>query len=264
MGTSTGSNPPASAFPLGQKTRLHVRITSAPDLRLDSRGLSFLANVDATIGGTAAHPAPSGDIRLLSGEAFFAGNRYQILRGDIELAHSVNEPPLLDIETQTRVDRYDLTISINGPADRPRLAYSSDPPLPTSDILSLLALGYTPQEQLMTSTGNPLMGTVGASALLSQALSSQVSGRVQSLFGITRISIDPNLLGPSTAGGTRITIEKEVSHNLTITYSTNTGATQQEDIRLRWDLSDKISLVGERDINDVYSVEVLFRRTLLK
>lgn len=264
MGTPAPSISAAGASPLGQKTRLDLRITSTPDLRLDSRTLSFVAFVNARIQGSAAHPIPSGDIRLQSGDALVAGNRYRILRGDIELARSLTEPPTLDIETGTRVDRYDLTITVIGPADQPHLAYHSNPPLPTADILSLLALGYTPQQQMMASTGNPAMGSVGASALLSQALSSQVSGRVQSLFGITRISIDPNLLGPSTAGGTRVTIEKQVSHNLTITYSTNTGAAQQQDIRLRWDLSNKISLIGERDINGVYSVEVAFRRALLK
>jgi translocation and assembly module TamB len=98
--------------------------------------------------------------------------------------------------------------------------------------------------------------------LLSQALSSQVSGRVQQIFGISRIRIDPNLLGPATAGGARVTVEEQLARNLTITYSTNTAQAQQRDIRIRWDLSRKISLIGERDINGVYGFEVRFNRRL--
>ena len=168
--------------------------------------------------------------------------------------------PVLDIEAQTRVDRYNLTVDVTGPADRAKLAYRSDPPLPTEDILSLLALGYAPQQQLMTSTGSQPFGTLGASALLSQALSSQVSGRVQQLFGVSSIRIDPNLIGPASAGGARITVEEQLAHNFTITYSTNTAAAQQRDVQVRWDLSNRISLIGEQDINGVYGIEIRFRR----
>lgn len=252
----------SSASPLASKIRLNLQVTSNPEIRLVSRTLSFVATLDMALRGTVARPVATGDIRLQQGQALVAGNRYQIPRGEITMTGPFQNAPVLDIEAHTRVDRYNLTIDITGPADRARLAYRSDPPLPTEDILSLLALGYTPQQQLMRSTGSQPFGALGASALLSQALSSQVSGRVQQLFGVSRIRIDPNLMGPASAGGARITIEEQVSRDLTLTYSTNTAAAEQRDIRLRWDLSNKISLIGERDINGVYGFEIRFNRQL--
>jgi translocation and assembly module TamB len=262
VGLALGEIPAGEPNPASSRVRLNVRVASNPEIRLVSRTLSFVATIDATMRGTVAHPGATGTVRIQQGQALIAGNHYQILRGEITLTGPFQPVPILDIEAQTRVDRYNLTVDMTGPADRAKLAYRSDPPLPTEDILSLLALGYTPQQQLMSSTGAQPFTTLGASALLSQALSSQVSGRVQQLFGISRIRIDPNLLGPSSAGGARITVEEQLSHNLTITYSTNTAAAEQRDIRLRWDLSNRISLIGERDINGVYGFEIRFRRRL--
>ncbi|MGH9470910.1 MAG: translocation/assembly module TamB domain-containing protein [Terriglobia bacterium] len=254
---------PVSGTPgIASNIRLNVHVSTNPDVRVTSRTLTFTATIDTTLRGTLANPVATGGIHFQNGQALIAGNRYQITHGDISLTSPFQTTPVLDIEAQTRVERYDLAVEVTGPFDQAKLSYRSDPPLPTEDILSLLALGYAPQQAMMRASGNEPFGAVGASALLSQALSSQVSGRVQRLFGVSRIRIDPNLLGPSTAGGARVTIEEQVSPDLTITYSTNTAAAQQRDIRVRWDISNKISLIGERDINGVYGFEVRFHRRM--
>ncbi|MGH9401525.1 MAG: translocation/assembly module TamB domain-containing protein, partial [Terriglobia bacterium] len=247
---------------LASKVRLDVHVLTNPTVRLNSSTLSYVATIDATLRGTLARPVATGDIHLREGQAQIAGNTYQISRGDISMTSPYQTMPVLDIEAETRVERYDLTIEISGPADRAKMSYRSDPPLPNEEILSLLALGYAPQQTLMSSSGAQRMGAVGAGSLLSTALSSQVGGRFQKLFGVSRIRVDPNLLGPTSAGGARVTVEEQVSRDLTVTYSTNTAAAQQREIRLRWDVSNKISLIGERDINGVYGVEVRFRRRL--
>lgn len=255
---------PVSASPSGVASKIHldVHVATSPEVRLSSRTLSFVAAINTTLRGTLAHPVATGNIHIRQGEVLIAGNRYTINRGDITMTSPFQTNPVLDIEATTRVARYNLTIDVTGPIDRTKLSYRSDPPLPNEDILSLLALGYAPQQQMMSSSGGQPFGAVSASALLSQALSSQVSGRVQRIFGVSRIRIDPNLLGPATAGGARVTIEERVARDLTITYSTNTAAAQQRDIRLRWDITNKISLIGERDINGVFGIEVRFHRRL--
>jgi translocation and assembly module TamB len=256
-GVETATGPSASS-----KIRLDIHAVTNPEVRLSSRALTLEASMNMDVRGTLANPVVTGNIHIRNGQAVIAGNRYNITRGDITMTSPFQTTPVLDIEAETRVERYNIIVDVTGPVDRPKLAYRSDPPLPSEDVLSLLALGYAPQQALMRSSGNEPFGAIGASALLSQALSSQVSGRVQRLFGVSRIRIDPNLLGPTTAGGARVTVEEQLSRDLTITYSTNTAAAQQRDIRVRWDLSNKISLIGERDINGVFGFEVRFHRRL--
>ncbi len=247
--------------PLASKIRMDVRVSSDPEVRLESRNLSFVAVIDTRLRGSLIDPVAVGNIHIREGKAIIRGNQYKITRGDVTLTSPFRTTPVMDLEATTRVEHYDLTLEISGPLDGARISYRSDPPLPTEDVLSLLALGYAPQTSEMTATGQEPMAAVGASAVLSQALSTQFSGRAQRIFGVSRIRIDPNVLGPSIAGGARVTIEEQVARDLSITYSTNTGAAQQRDIRLEWNLSDRISMIAERDINGVYGLELRFRKT---
>jgi translocation and assembly module TamB len=146
---------------------------------------------------------------------------------------------------------------VTGPADRPSVLYRSEPPLTAPEILGLLAFGYTSQNQLIGVSGSSTIGTEGASALLSQALSSQVSSRITRLFGLSRISIDPN---PSSLGGARLTVEERLTRDFTITYVTTTGTVQERIIQVEWDLTDSMSLLGIRDQNGVYGFELDFRK----
>jgi translocation and assembly module TamB len=167
---------------------------------------------------------------------------------------------MLDLEATTRIQRYDLTLDISGPLDQVKLAYRSDPPLPTADILSLVALGYSREQREMSLSQSERVSTVGASALLSEALSSQRTGRIQRLFGVSRIKIDPNVGGPLNVAGARVTVEQQVPHDLTVTYITDTSSSLRRVIQFEWAVNENVSLIGVRDQNGIFGVEVRFRR----
>jgi len=253
--------PVGVSSPLASRIRLNVRVSSAPPVRVESQQLRLVADFDLRLQGTLANPVEVGTIRLTSGEAVFRGNRYRLTRGDISFNNPIRTQATLDLEARTRVQRYDLMLDISGPFDRLKLAYRSDPPLPTADILSLLALGYTghEQEEMSVLQTNP-MRSVGASALLSEALSSQVTGRIQRLFGVSRIKIDPNVGAPGYGSGARVTVEQQLTPEFTVTYITNTAVSQYRIIQVEWALSEKVSLLGVRDQNGVFGLEVKFRQ----
>jgi translocation and assembly module TamB len=257
--------PMGVASPLASRIGVDVRVSSSPPVRIESQDLHLVADVDLRLQGTLADPVEVGTIHLTKGDAVFRGNQYKLSRGDITYANPFRTQPVLDLEARTRVQQYDLTLGISGPFDRLKLAYRSDPPLPTGDILSLLALGYAEQyggrEETMSVTTAPHASTsVGASALLSEALSSQVTGRIQRLFGVARIKIDPNVGTPGYGSGARVTFEEQVSRDFTVTYVTNTAYSQYRIIQVEWALSDKVSLLGVRDQNGVFGLEFKFRQ----
>jgi len=228
-----------------------------PPVRLETQDLRVVADVDLRVQGTLADRATVGTIDFLSGEARFRGNRYKLTRGEVSLTNPFRLQPLLDLEVQTRVQRYDLTLEVSGPLDQLKLTYRSDPPLPTANILSLLALGYARQQQgASAGTSNPST-SLGASALLSEALSSQVTGRIQRLFGVSRIEIDPNV-GAGYGTGARVTVEQQVTPDLMLTYVTNTAESQYRIIQFEWIVNEKVSLVGISDPNGIFGMEVKF------
>ena len=246
--------------PLASKIRLNIRVTSDPEVRLETHDLRLVSDIDMAVRGTLAAPVEMGTVHILSGEAVVRGNRYRISRGDITMANPFRTSPVLDLEARTRVQRYDVTADISGPFDQMKIAYRSEPPLPSGDILYLLALGFAPAAEQTAIATTESARTVGASALLSQALSSQTTGRIQRLFGVSRIRIDPNVGGPANVSGARVTVEQQVTHDLTLTFATNTGATQQQVVQFEWVLSERWSVIGIRDQNGIFGVEFRLRR----
>jgi translocation and assembly module TamB len=253
-------SPVSVASPLASRIRMNVRVTSSPPVQLQVPSMRLVGDIDVRLQGTVANTVQVGSIHLLRGESVFRGNRYTLVRGDLSMTNPFHTEVYLDLEAQTHVQNYDLTLDVSGPFDRLKFSYRSDPPLATSDILSLLALGYVKQEQAFSTVGGNPAASIGASAILSEALSSQTTSRIQRLFGVSRIKIDPNVAVPGFGSGARVTVEQQVSHDLTLTYVTDTSYSQYRIIQFEWNVSDNVSLLGVRDQNGVFGVELRFRR----
>jgi translocation and assembly module TamB len=252
---------PAVTAPIASKIRLNVRVTSNPPVQLQTPDLRLVGDIDLRLQGTVANPVQVGSIHFLSGETVFRGNRFTLTRGDMSMTNPFRTQTYMDFEVETRVQNYDLTLDISGPMDRLKFAYRSDPPLSQADIIALLALGYVQQAQAFPALqgGNPT-SSVGASAILSEALSSQIGGRIQHLFGVSRIKIDPYVGMPGLGSGERVTVEEQITHGLTLTYITDTSYSQYTIVQFELNLSNNVSVLGVRDPNGVFGIEFRFRR----
>jgi translocation and assembly module TamB len=107
---------------------------------------------------------------------------------------------------------------------------------------------------------SPSVSESASTALIGQALNSTVTNRVQKLFGVSRIKIDPNVGSSANAGLARVTVEQQVSNKLTLTYITNLSQSAQQIIQFEYNLDKDLSLVGIRDQNGVLSVDLLLRK----
>jgi translocation and assembly module TamB len=213
--------------------------------------------------GTWDHPVMLGDVHMLDGNLIFQGTKYQISRGDIDFANPFRLDPNLNVEATTTIQQYLVTVSFSGTLSHLSLAYRSDPPLPTNDVIALLALGSTGEQNGLRSSGGQQSQNYGATALLSAAISNQLGGRVEQLFGISSFRVSPFLAGTTEQNAAaRVTIEQQVTRQLTVTYSTNAQSNQQQAVQLEYALSPKVSLVALRDINGIYSVSVKFTKRL--
>jgi translocation and assembly module TamB len=185
----------------------------------------------------------------------------------LNFANPFRMDPTINVEATTTIQQYELTLNFSGQASKMSLSYRSDPPLPASDIVTLLAMGQTSTEVASRTGGISQGGSSGASALLSEAISSQLGGRVERLFGITRFRVDPGLAGLGAGGSgqnaaARVTMEQQVTPNLTVTYVSNVSSTQQQVIQVEYNVTRTISVVALRDQNGTFGVDVKFKKRL--
>ncbi len=257
-----GVRGPATTSPYLRNLQFDVEAASTLDARLEWTGARVESEANLRLRGTWEHPIFLGHIHLLSGEMAFRGNRYRLTRGDINFANPFRVDPALNVEATTTIRQYEITLNFSGPASRPSLGYRSDPPLPASDIIALLALGRTGEESELRSPTRVQSPEMGASTLLSEAISSQVGGRIEKLFGVSRFRVDPFLAGTGTDqnASARVTIEQQVARDLTITYITNVTSTQQQVIQVEYNVNKGLSIIALRDQNGTFGLDIKFKK----
>jgi translocation and assembly module TamB len=260
-----GISSPTTSSPYLRNLQFDMEAVSAPDARMEWPGAQLQADASLRVRGTWEHPILLGHIHILSGDLYFAGNRYRVSRGDLNFSNPFRLDPVLNVEATTTIQQYEITLNFNGPASKMTLAYRSDPPLPANDIITLLALGQTSSEATARSGGTTQSGTAGASAILSEAISSQLGGRLERLFGITRFRVDPGLAGVGTTGSeqnaaARVTVEQQITRNLTITYVSNVSSTQQQVIQVEYNVDRNVSIVGLRDQNGTFGIDIKIKK----
>jgi len=238
------SSPPTAGF--ANNVQLQVAVQTGSGLNLVSRTLSLQGGANLRIQGTAADPVVLGRADITGGDVIFLANRYVIQGGSIAFVNPARTEPVVNIAATTTINQYNISLRVEGPADRLRTTYTSDPSLPPVDIINLLAFGKTTEAQAANANAG---GSLGPESVLASGISSQIAGRLQKIAGISQLSIDP-VLGPNQgAQGARVTIQQRVTGNLFVTFSTDVTSTQQQIIQVQYNLNRRWSLSADRDQN---------------
>jgi translocation and assembly module TamB len=259
----TGAITPANS-PL-YNVKLDVAVRTAPELQMKTTVARLSGDANLKLRGSIARPSVLGRADILEGDATFNGIKFRLERGDITFANPVTIEPQVNLQATTHVRNYDLDVTVTGTPDRLNVNYRSEPPLPKSDIIALLALGRTTEEseQLQQQSGQSAFSDVASNLIINQAINSAVGNRMQKLFGVSRIKIDPQGLTTETnptGRGPQITIEQEFANNLSLTYSTNVSQSAQQIIQGEYYFNRNLSVLGTRDQNGVVSFDVRMRR----
>lgn len=237
------------------RVRLDVHVTSSPQLDFQNSYAQLAGSVDLRIRGTVAQPTVLGRINITEGTANFAGTTYQLQHGSIYFTNPVRIDPVIDIDASTRIEEYDVTVGLHGNASHLSPAFRSDPPLPQADVISLLALGRTQQEQQLYSQEEEQAGANPmTNALLGGALNAAVASRMQRLFGVGSVKIDPTYIGNLGNSTARITVQQNISRNVQLTYATNVNTTAEQLIQAQVNLTENVSVLAIRDEAGVFSM----------
>ncbi len=253
---NSASSPPATGG-FAQNMHLNIAVQSTSQLNAVSRTVSLKGSASLTATGTADQPVILGHVDLTGGDLLFFGNRYVIQNGTIAFVNAVQTEPVLNVQASTTIDQYKIQLRFQGPFDRLRTSYTSDPSLPPTDIIHLLAFGQTTEAAAANSTP----GNLGAESIIAQGVSSQVTSRLQKVAGISHISIDPTLGTTQANPGARVTVQQRVTSNLFVTFETDVTSTQHEVIQLQYQINPRWSVSTTRDQNGGFSFDASVRKT---
>jgi translocation and assembly module TamB len=251
-----------------QGLQLDVRVVTERTLEVEtSLTRNIQADADLRVRGTPDRPILLGHVTVNSGQIEFFGNKYSINRGEISFNNPAKIEPVINMDLSTKVRGITVDIGFSGSLNKLNFSYRSDPPLEASDIVALLAVGRTPSNagplatsQATTNVNNSYLGLGdGSNSLLAEAIAPN-SNRLQKFFGVSHIKIDPQLTDVTIVPQARLTMEQQVSSDVTLTYITNLEIANQQIVRVEWDFSRKWSAVALRDENGAFSIDFQYRK----
>ena len=248
------------------------------DLRVEGRNALVVRNnladlvgsVSLRINGPVKDPVISGRITATSGTLSFRNDRYDIVRALMDLPRSRNADPILNIQAESQIRGYRVTVSLNGPLSQPQAIVRSDPALPQSDVVSLITTGQLATSDTSTSVlSQSGLGT--ATSLLTDALINAPAQRATSrLFGLSRFEISPVIGGRTgSTPAARLTVGKQINKDVSVTYSTNVTSDPNQILALEYRVSDRLFFIAQyeqastRELtsrNNSFSFEIRFRK----
>jgi translocation and assembly module TamB len=247
------------------------------DLRVEGRNALVVRNnladlvgsVSLQVNGPVKDPLVSGRITATSGTLNFRNDRYEITRALMDLPAQRQADPIINIQGETQIRGYRVTVGLTGPLSQPQAVISSEPALPQADVVSLITTG-----QLATGdTSSSILSQSGlgtATSLLTDALINAPAQRATSkLFGLSRFEINPVIGGTGSTPAARLTVGKRISKDLSVTYSTNVASDPNQILALEYRVSDRLFFIAQYEQastrrltarNNNFSFEIRFRR----
>jgi hypothetical protein len=246
---------------------LNIRLRGDDDVVIENSLGRFTARFNLTVTGALNEPVLLGDLDLISGDFYFQDRSFRVIHGRLSFTDPVSSTPFLDFRGETYVKDFRVTLSMSGPADRLKPEFSSSPPLPPEEILSLLALGESFRRMYYSYAGDRSTA-LNTASLLTYQIADLAKRGAGGLFSLDRFRIDPYIPEGAPGGiAARITVGKKISPNVLVLYSTilaNSSVRSEIDdfpiFRVEWDISRRFSLVGGQDDRGRLGFDVKFRR----
>jgi autotransporter translocation and assembly factor TamB len=152
---------------------------------------------DLHLTGTGLHPGLDGYVRLQNVDATLPFSRLEISSGYLYFDPSDPFNPKIDMHGLSVIRDYTINVYMYGTVLAPEAIFTSEPPLPQEEIISLLATGTTREE--LTGNNNVLAGR--AAMLLVQQLYRKVFKKgqgTQSSSVFDRLDLDVGTVDPRT------------------------------------------------------------------
>ena len=186
---------------------------------------------------------------------FFRGQEFKISSGHILFKHSAPDNPYLNIKANTVfkekiIDRlkseqeierqYKIFLSLEGLSQNPRFSLKSSPSLNEKEIISLLTLGvrFRHFEENVTQHVADYSYQILGSLLLEKSLNREIKNLLDLDFRLTPY------INTSNKPITKITLSRNWFEKWRTSFSRTIEEEALSDVRLKYDLSKKVSLTA--------------------
>lgn len=256
-GVSFYTNPNLSAeeSKLLEMLEFDLQMAGKENIRVKNSFASGWGKFNLHLTGNPDFPVLAGTIESRDGEVYFSDHEFKLIKAKLRFNRNYLVEPTINMESESFIKNYRIKFNIKGTIFHPRPEFQSSPPLPQQDILALISLGELFQRPVSTE----LSSQIGGTGMLTTALTEKIQKRAKK-FGIDILKIDPIIAGTSREGTSRFTVGTSIARDIVLVYSTNISTYRQEIYYLQYQLSPNISLIGMRNADGRFSIDLRFRK----
>lgn len=235
------------------KMALDVQV-SAPDRFWIANSMADVESaISLHLGGTVGAPELDGEVRLLRGKFVYRSQRFTLHSGRI-----YNTPPglapIVEAQAEKIVGDTRIYLLLEGPLRRPKLQLTSNPPRSREDLMSLITVGHT-RSTLEGEESEAL--AIGAALVFTGPLIEEVEEGAREVAGIEIFQVEPTF--GDDGGSAKVTVGTRLSDRLYMSASQNVGVTEDQQMRLEYQVIDYLSVVGEQLEQGVYNLGVVLQ-----
>jgi translocation and assembly module TamB len=245
-----------------------IDVTFSKPLMVKNNMIDLNLNGRCKIYGSLTGPRVVGEFNLgdRSSKFMFKGHDFYLSEGRIIFPEDWNQSPNLRFRGSAKINEYDVSLKVDGPAKIMTVEMTSNPPLVQEDILSLLTLGVTSDiSKSLGERDRQSVTTLSIGTLIFDQL--KINKSLNDSLGM-RLSIQPeysedesSLLesesdeGKSSAkrykSTTKIKLQKNINKKVGLTFSSTVGGTieQKQEMNVNYNLNKNLSFDGLYEIN---------------
>ncbi len=231
----------STEIPIIGATELNIHLSGKENIWVNNNLAKIPLEVDLFLKGVINSPLLIGHIGAPKGNIYFLGNDFKVTSGSVEFLNLQKIHPTFDVKAKTKIRNdttgsdYAVDLNVSGTLSQFSVNVASSPPLPEKEILAML-------------TGQAV------SLVASEALTAPI----RKLTGVDRIQVAPYSTGTKASGGARVTAEKHLLDDR-LRVTTTFDPAEEQQIRMIYELNDKVSLIGEKDEKGQIGGDIRFR-----
>ena len=207
----------------GHAVEIDIHATGTQGLRLENPLARLPLDMDLLVKGTLEQPEFLGRVGSRGGSVFIGKRQFDVLDAGIDFVAHQDHRALYTVHAKSQLRLYDVDLFLSGIDDQVNISLTSDPPLEEAVILAYLDEGGNTRDRLFARKHRSGHRDSAVTSLASE-------GAARTLFSH------------------RIEVEKRVlADRLYALLATPAVLADEQLIRLKYPVSDNLSLVGERN-----------------
>lgn len=243
----------ASDATAGRALGLDVAVAAPGQVFVRSAELESEWRGKIRVGGTTSAPEMAGALEVVRGHFGTAGVRFVLREGRVTLAPGADLDPVVFIVGEATRDEVLARLTISGTASQPSIELTSEPAMPSDEVLSRLLFGETAST---LSAGQSVQLAAALSRLLRGGGGADPIGWVRRTFGVDHVSLSGS--DEQGVAGTVVTVGKYVAPGVYV--SVDQGASSQSSkARVEVDVSKHVSIESQVGTDSSGSLGVNWR-----